>query len=162
MKSRALLTNPFLHRLRKRAPSQPVANWLHATACIGVLSALLVAAGVSQQVPQPNGGLPGPGRTSQGFAALPESANPHPDSNRVLEDSMRRQDTLKRTTELNELRQKEMSSDTVKLVVLANELKTQLEKPSNDPLSMNEVRKVEEIERLAHGVQSKMKATVAN
>ncbi|HEX4319624.1 MAG TPA: hypothetical protein VHZ52_01885 [Acidobacteriaceae bacterium] len=121
------------------------------------------AGGFSQQVPQVNGGLPGPGRNSQGFAALPEAANPHPDSNRVLEDSMRKQGNAKQFKVLNELRQKEMTTDTAKLVALAGDLKEALDKTgSKDTISMDSVRKAEQIEKLAQDVRKKMKATFSD
>ena len=129
---------------------------------IAVFACFPVTIGLSQQVPQINGGLPGPGRNSQGFAALPETANPHPDSNRVLEDSMRLQNDLKHIAMLNEMRQKEMTSDTAKLLALANDLKTEMDKTGKDTLSMDAVRKAEQIEKLAHNVRDKMRATVSN
>jgi hypothetical protein len=113
---------------------------------------------VNSQI-QPNGGLPGPGRTSSGFPALPENANPHPDRNRILEDSMRSQDNQKRLKELNLQRQKQMTDDTAKLVALAGELKLETEKSTKETISMTEVRKAELIEKLARSVRDKMKAT---
>jgi hypothetical protein len=128
-----------------------------------VLTALasLPVAESHSQVPQPNGGLPGPGRTSEGFIALPENANPHPDANRALEDSMRVRDNTKRFEQLNVLRHKEMASDTEKLVALANQVKTEMDTASHDSLSMESVRQVEQIEKLAHTVRDKMRASVS-
>jgi DNA topoisomerase VI subunit B len=111
---------------------------------------------------QPNGGLPGAGRTSSGLPALPENANPHPDRNRALEDANLMKADQKRLEMLNVLRQKEMTSDTAKLVALANEVKTETEKNGKDTLSVLELRKVEQIEKLAHTVREKMKASVGN
>jgi hypothetical protein len=143
-------------------------NWLSrnsrlaSVATLVALACFPLAGGFSQQVPQINGGLPGPGRNSQGFPALPETANPRPDSNRVLEDSMHKQSDAKRFKELNELRQKEMTSDTAKLVALASDLKDELGKTGQETLSMNAVRKAEQIEKLAHDVRDRMKATISN
>jgi DNA topoisomerase VI subunit B len=139
---------------------KPVRRMLGWTG-IAVWSCIAIGVG-AQQVPDPSAGSFGPGRNSQGFPALPESANPHPDSNRLLEDSLHRMDNLKRISELNELRQKEMTSDTAKLVELANQLKAEMDKGGKGIPNMEEVRRVEEIEKLAHGVQSKMRATVSN
>ena len=113
------------------------------------------------QVPQPNGGLPGPGRTSQGFIALPENANPHPDANRALQDSMRMHDNAKRFELLNTVRQKEMASDTEKLVALASQVKADMDKSTQPTLSMEAVRQVEQIEKLAQSVRDKMRASVS-
>jgi len=106
--------------------------------------------------------LPGNGRNSQGFAALPEVANPHPDGVRILQDSMKSQDEQKKLSEQNELRQKQMTEDTAKLLQLATELKTEMDKSTKDTLSMNVVRKAEQIEKLAHTVREKMKASIGN
>jgi len=77
---------------------------------------------------------------------------------------MRAQDNQKRIAELNLQRQKQMTEDTKKLLALANELKTDLDKNNNnrDTLSMMEVRKAEMIEKLAHGVRDKMRSTVGD
>jgi hypothetical protein len=153
--------------LRRRLPRLRRTSRFGSLAALAAFVCFPLAGGFSQQVPQTNGGLPGPGRTSQGFAALPENANPHPDSNRVLEDSMRKQSDVKRFKELNELRQKEMASDTEKLVALAGDLKDELDKTGTDKagketLSMTAVRKAEQIEKLAHDVRDKMKATISD
>ncbi len=76
---------------------------------------------------------------------------------------MRTQDNQKRIAELNLQRQKQMTEDTKKLLALANELKTDLDKNNTkDTPSMMEVRKAEMIEKLAHGVRDKMRATVGD
>lgn len=121
---------------------------------IVLLASLPVAVGVSQSNIPP--------RTSQGFPALPETANPHPDANRALEDSMHKQNDQKHIAELNELRHKEMTSDTTKLLALANQLKTEMDKTSKDSLSMESVREAEQIEKLAHTVRDKMRASISN
>jgi hypothetical protein len=54
-------------------------------------------------------------------------------------------------------RQKRLAQDADKLVALANELKTDVNKTSKDELSMEVIRKAAEIEKLAHDVQSRMK-----
>ena len=75
---------------------------------------------------------------------------------------MKSQDNNKRIAELNLQRQKEMTADTAKLLDLANELRAQTETAGKGAVSMDEVRKVEEIAKLAHGVREKMKATSGN
>ncbi len=128
--------------------------------CIAAIAGLTGIAAVALQ--QAGGTLQSSGRTSEGFAALPEVANPHPDPNRVLEDSMHLPETMKRIRELNELRQKEMTSDTDKLVALASDLKVEMDKGHDGALYVDEARKIDEIEKLAHGVQVKMRTTIAN
>jgi hypothetical protein len=126
--------------------------------CLATVFAILVNGGHSQV--QENRGLPGPGRTSQGFAALPEVANPHPDGVRMLADRLRATDNRKRFAELNQVRHKELTADTAKLVALANEVKADTAKTTKESLSVLELRKVEQIEKLARGVHDLMKATV--
>jgi hypothetical protein len=112
---------------------------------------------------QENGGLASPPRDASGIPPINPLANRHPDSNRILEDAMRTQDNQKRIAELNLQRQKQMTEDTKKLLALANELKTDLDKNNTkDTPSMMEVRKAEMIEKLAHGVRDKMRATVGD
>lgn len=87
-------------------------------------------------------------------------ANPKPDANRVMEYEMQRQLMRKRVEELNTLRQKEMTADTAQLVKLAAEVKIETNTARLDALSVLDLRKVETIEKLAHGVREKMKTTV--
>jgi hypothetical protein len=136
--------------------------WVRGLTCLAVLVSIPYSAGISQAPIAPNGGNPGVGRSSSGFPALSENANPHPDGVRILEDSMKSQEDQKKIAEQNLARQKEMSADTAKLLQLATELKEEMDKSSKDTLSMNVVRKAEQIEKLAHTVREKMKASVGN
>lgn len=54
-------------------------------------------------------------------------------------------------------RQKQLVDDTQKLLSLANELKADVDKSNKDMLSLDVVRKADEIEKLAHNVKEKMK-----
>ncbi len=57
----------------------------------------------------------------------------------------------------NQERQADLKRDTEKLLKLATELKESVDKSSVDLLSLDVVRKADEIERLAHSVKGKMK-----
>ena len=57
----------------------------------------------------------------------------------------------------NQQRQAELKRDTEKLFNLATELKNSVEKTNTGILSVEVVRKAEEIEKLAHSVKEKMK-----
>jgi hypothetical protein len=57
----------------------------------------------------------------------------------------------------NEERQAALKADTDKLVKLAGELKDYVNKTNENVLSLDVVRKAEEIEKLAHSVKDKMK-----
>jgi hypothetical protein len=57
----------------------------------------------------------------------------------------------------NLARQAALKSDTDKLLKLAEELKTSVDKSSANVLSIDVIKKAEEIEKLAHSVKDKMK-----
>jgi hypothetical protein len=59
----------------------------------------------------------------------------------------------------NAERKKQISSDSAQLLKLATELKNEVDKTTKDTLSLNVIRKADEIERLAHNVKEKMKLT---
>ena len=58
---------------------------------------------------------------------------------------------------LNENRQQDIKKDTDKLLQLATELKQYVDRTNENILSMDVVKKAEEIEKLAHTVREKMK-----
>lgn len=58
---------------------------------------------------------------------------------------------------LNEKRQKDLKTDTDKLLQLATELKEYVDKTDEHTLSFSVIKKAEEIEKLAHTVKEKMK-----
>ena len=58
----------------------------------------------------------------------------------------------------NRERQAQLQRDTDNLVKLANELKQYVDKSNENTLSLDVVKKAEEIEKLAHSVKEKMKA----
>ena len=89
-----------------------------------------------QQVP----GFPAPGRDNP--------ADPDPmDSHRAEQ-----QEKLRNTD-----RQKRLVADTDKLLVLATDLKAQVDKSTKDTLSVDVIKKAEEIEKLARSVKERMK-----
>jgi len=57
----------------------------------------------------------------------------------------------------NQMRQADLKRDTEKLFKLATELKEHVEESNENMLSVNVVKKAEEIEKLAHSVKEKMK-----
>jgi hypothetical protein len=58
--------------------------------------------------------------------------------------------------------QKQLADDTAKLLALANELKTELDKSNKDMLSLSVIKKAEQVEKLAHKVRDEMKANLVN
>ena len=71
-----------------------------------------------------------------------------PMQRKVLHDAVK-----KRNTE----RQEQLTADTNKLLQLAQELKAEVAKSNKEQLSVDVVRKAEEIEKLAKSVKDKMK-----
>lgn len=59
----------------------------------------------------------------------------------------------------NQQRQAELKRDTEKLFKLANELKDYVDKSNENVLSLDVLKKAEEIEKLAHSVKEKMKGS---
>jgi hypothetical protein len=58
----------------------------------------------------------------------------------------------------NEQRQKQLVSDTSKLLALARELAADVSKASSTQAALGTSKKAEEVEKLAHGIKDKMKA----
>ena len=58
----------------------------------------------------------------------------------------------------NQARQADLKRDTDKLLKLATELKESVDKTNESTLSLDVIKKAEEIEKLAHSVKDKMKA----
>ncbi len=80
---------------------------------------------------------------------MPPQENPEPS----VPDKMQRDMDKK----ANEQRQADLKRDTEKLVQLSTELKEYVDKTNQNVLSVEVVRKAEEIERLAHNVKTKMR-----
>jgi len=64
------------------------------------------------------------------------------------------------TEAANAARKKQIADDSAKLLKLATDLKTEVDKTNKDTLSLNVIRKADEIEKLARSVKEKMKITV--
>ncbi|HTC75358.1 MAG TPA: hypothetical protein VK684_07260 [Edaphobacter sp.] len=95
----------------------------------------------SKQGQQQMPGVPFPGRN--GNPAQPDPVDPH---------RTEQQEKLR-----NDDRQKRLVADTDKLLVLATDLKAQVDKSTKDTLSVDVIKKAEEIEKLAHSVKERMK-----
>jgi hypothetical protein len=89
---------------------------------------------------------------------MPNTVPPPPvigNTDSVTDGRLERDQARSRNTE----RQKQLEADTQKLVALANELKADVEKSNKDTLSLDVVRKADEIEKLAKSVRDKMKGS---
>ena len=65
--------------------------------------------------------------------------------------------TGQQISSMNTARQKQIVADTEKLLALAQQLKADVDKSTKDTLSLDVIKKSDEIERLAHTVKEKMK-----
>jgi len=123
-----------------------------AIACLVGLAALAGAAHSGQQT-QPNPCKP----------IHPEVLTAPPDANeqmRMREQQEQQQKADTNYSAANNERRKQIGEDSAKLLKLATELKTEVDKSNKDTLSLGVIRKAEEIEKLAHSVKEKMKLTV--
>jgi len=106
--------------------------------------------------------------SSVGFsqAPAPPSKAPEPaatDTAKTTEPhAVDGQDKEKKTADPASDRQKQLADDTAKLLVLANELKAEMDKSTRDTLSLTVVKKAEEVEKLAHKVRDEMKKSIGN
>ena len=135
-------SSPSSAILRKR-------SWLWAGAWLFAGSFLLTAAGRAQEAP--------PGSPDRPYL-LPEANRPLDPNQRM---KMQEQQQKKANFEAaNAERKKQLGDDSARLLKLANELKSEVDKTDKDTLSISVIRKADEIERLAHMVKEKMKLTV--
>ena len=114
---------------------------------VAALTGILLAAtiGVVAQIVTPLGS------TSQG--ARPPYGDRNRDNDNPLGPTGQEQIEKGRQTE----RQKKLIADTDRLLTLANELKTDVDKTTKDQMSIQVIHKAEEIEKLARSVKERMK-----
>ena len=85
-------------------------------------------------------------------AAMPQVETRQDPAQKEMQDRM--------TREANKKRQQDIRDDTDKLFQLATELKAAVDKSNENLLSLEVVRKVDEVEKLAKKVKEKMKDAV--
>lgn len=108
-------------------------------------------AGVFAQPGRPQGRPPDAPPSTPPSLAAPEQDR---------RETSREEERMKRDQQkaLNMKRQEELKRDTDKLVKLANELKEYVDKTNENVLSLDVIKKADEIEKLAKSVRDKMKA----
>lgn len=89
---------------------------------------------------------------SQGFPPPPSPASPP-----APDDAARAQMEKETAKAANKQRQEQIKTDTDALLKLATELKQYVDKSNENTLSLDVIKKAEEIEKLAHNVKEKMK-----
>ena len=113
--------------------------WNSNAFCLAMAWLLLVLAAPAQMMPHQN-------------PSIPENGNSSADSESGRRELMERMEKRR-----NDLRQEQLVKDTNKLLALATELKSQVDKTNKDVLSVDVVKKAEEIEKLAKNVKEKMR-----
>jgi hypothetical protein len=78
-------------------------------------------------------------------------------SNPADMDSINAHQSAERAKLKKDDRQKQLAADTDKLLALATDLKAQVDKSTKDTLSVDVIKKADEIEKLAHSVKERMK-----
>jgi len=132
---------------RPRLPRSAGAT--RATMLMAIL--LVLPMGGAQNTPTGHiGGLPQPFGVPGGESPLGDVNNRNPDD----------PEQARRIRMLNAERQKSLVADTVKLLKLANELNATMAKEDAQAPTLDELRKIADIEKLAHNVKEKMKITV--
>jgi len=96
-------------------------------------------------------GRSSPTGAPQSGPGVPPTVNVGPDSG--IPPQMEQDQARMRAVD----RQKQLVSDTQKLLALATELKADVDKTNKDTMSLDVIRKADEIEKLAHSVKEKMK-----
>ena len=80
-----------------------------------------------------------------------------PSGNSTTDDAWQQQQRKEMDKRANVQRQEEIKKDTEKLLELATELKQSVDKSSANTLSLDVIKKAEQIEKLAKTVKEKMK-----
>ncbi len=86
-----------------------------------------------------------------------DASTPSGQQRREAEDPWTLQQKKELAKKQNELRQQEIKKDTDQLLELATELKQYVDKTNSDILSMDVIKKAEQIEKLAKSVKERMK-----
>ncbi len=147
-----------VHRTRAGSPAPPP----HKTRALRAAAWLLAGLGIVSLAYRVNSQTPGPpSSTNPNRPILIPEANRPPDANAQM--AMRDQQSKKQNMDAaNMERKRQITDDSARLLKLASDLKTEVDKTSKDTLSLGVIRKADEIERLAHNVKEKMKLTIGS
>jgi hypothetical protein len=122
---------------------------------VALITAVLATTGSvrlsgGQAFPPPTGT-----KTGQQIPGMPQAGhnNPADPDSGPLDPHREEQQAALRNTD----RQKRLVADTDKLLALATDLKAQVDKSTKDTLSVDVIKKADEIEKLAHSVKERMK-----
>ena len=114
----------------------------------GLILLSLVSVGRTQR----NGTTTAPTNPQDPMSQMPDASNKANKNDDPFRPSNDRQAKLR-----NEERQQRLVSDTAKLLTLATQLHEDVAKTNKDILSLDVVKRADEIEKLAHSVKERMK-----
>ena len=132
---------------------------LTVAACAGGLVTFLGSAGWAQapcSMPPCSTSTTGQGRGAQSNQSQPPLS---PGLNEPADGPLNPQLERDQSKMRNVDRQKQLVADTDRLLSLANELKSEVDKSNQNTLSLDVIKKADEIEKLAHNVKEKMKGS---
>ena len=124
-------------------------------------TALAATLGLTQQAPSSPNAVSSSVNQPRAGASLSEAAIRMPDANAQMEMQQNSKQSKQAKLEAaNSARRKQIADDASRLLQLATELKSAVDKTDKDTLSLDVIRKAESIERIAKGVKEKMKLSV--
>jgi len=97
------------------------------------------------------------GAATLGFSQYPNPIPPFPSQTAPEDDAERVRREHEMARKANQARQRQLKRDTDNLLKLATELKQYVDKSNENTLSVEVIKKADEIERLARSVKDKMK-----
>ncbi|MEO7029185.1 MAG: hypothetical protein ABI147_07250 [Acidobacteriaceae bacterium] len=122
---------------------------------LGVLLSVAPSVGIGSATAQTQNPTPGTGRPQQ--PPRTQTLPPFDDQPALPDDPLAALREAGRVRAVANERQKKIMDETEKLLQLATELKAEVDKTTKDQMSLETIRKAEEIEKLAHDVKQRMK-----
>jgi len=114
-------------------------------------------AGVVLQASIAGGGAP----QNKGYPTMPPEAQRIPDASEQYKINER--EVAKQNFEAaNAERKRQIADDSARLLKMAFDLKTEVDKTNKDTLSLDVIRKADAIEKLARDVKEKMKVSIGS
>ncbi len=130
---------------------------LWMTVVWGVLLASAPSVGIGSATAQTQTPTPSQGSGRLPQAPRPQALPPFGDQPTLAEDPLAGLREAGRVRAVANERQKKIVDETAKLLQLATELKSEVDKTTEDQMSVGMIRKAEEIEKLARDVKQRMK-----
>jgi uncharacterized membrane protein YhiD involved in acid resistance len=126
--------------------SQPPGRGIWRQACVGIV----FAAACSSIAQDAHPASP---------ASAVSATSPGSPVGKVSSQSDLKQSKQQAALAAEEQRKKQISAESTQLLAMAEALKAEVDKTNKDVLSINVIRKADEIERLAHNVKERIKQT---